>query len=88
MSGLVAGIMKNTDKINREILIETCGISNEDIFIVNWFSELLTPGYFLVVDHKKSSIVITIRGSFELKDAIPDLIAHKVEFLVKNIFFY
>eukprot|EP01091_Cochliopodium_minus_P010812 TRINITY_DN2953_c0_g1_i1.p1 TRINITY_DN2953_c0_g1~~TRINITY_DN2953_c0_g1_i1.p1 ORF type:complete len:554 (+),score=155.12 TRINITY_DN2953_c0_g1_i1:42-1703(+) len=81
LSGLISGFVSDTNKINKKIVMESVGINEEDILITKWNSELLTPGYYLAVDHNKKCIVVVIRGSFELKDAIPDLIGKKVEFL-------
>lgn len=81
MSGFFRGLFMNTNKINTEIICEKCDILNEDIIVASWHSQLMIPGYYLAVDHKKKAIVITVRGSFAIKDAIPDLIATKVNFL-------
>jgi hypothetical protein len=88
LSGLISGFVSKTSVINASIVCDYCGIKPEDILLACWESQLLTPGYFLALDHSKFSIVVCIRGSFQIKDAIPDLIAHKVEFMVFFIFLY
>jgi len=81
IGGFIKHIFKNKNNLNSYLTAQYCGISTNDIIVASWKSKLMTPGYFLAVDHKTQSIVLAIRGSFEIKDAIPDLIANKTEFL-------
>lgn len=79
--GLLKGFLKNTKKINKNIICETCDINQKDIVVASWRGQLFIPGYFVAIDHKTKSIVIAIRGSFELKDAIIDLTADQIDLL-------
>jgi hypothetical protein len=44
-------------------------------------SRLHMPGHFLAVDHSTKSVVLAVRGTFSVKDAITDLVCDSVDFL-------
>jgi hypothetical protein len=60
---------------NRNCLVEHTGISKNDIFLERWTSgNTFSPGHFAVVDHAKKAVVLAIRGTFHLRDALTDLV--------------
>ena len=83
-SGLIKGIFGNTTNINKDIICNTCDIEPDDIVISSWHGKLFIPGYFIALDHKHNTIVVAIRGSFELKDAIIDLTADYTDLFDKK----
>lgn len=42
----------------------------------------ISLGYFLAVDHSTNSIVLSIRGTFHMRDALTDMVASYVPFKV------
>eukprot|EP01083_Nonionella_stella_P269138 910322_1 len=62
-------------------LLKTCfNISNNDIIIDNcslkldnWKSKTHQPSFYLIIDHNKNKIVLSIRGTSSLADVITDL---------------
>ena len=63
------------DPMNRKALCEHTGIKEEDIKVAKWTSSDYHPAHYIAVDHKTTSIIISVRGSFHVKDALVDLIA-------------
>jgi hypothetical protein len=45
-----------------------------------WTSSGFHPAHYLAVDHRSESIVLAIRGTFHIKDALTDLVALPVDF--------
>ena len=80
LGGLIDGLFGNTLVNNEKVLCESCMIQTEDIIVASWHGKLFTPGYYIALDHSSKSIVVAIRGSFELRDAIIDLTAESVNF--------
>lgn len=60
-------------RTNEAFLIEQTGIKAEDILRADFSSSLKHPGFVLCVDHKLKSVMLVIRGSSALSDAITDL---------------
>lgn len=50
-------------------------IKENDLFYINFHNEIYETPFIAVVDHVTSSIVVAIRGSMSLKDAMTDLCA-------------
>lgn len=65
----------NGDIMNNKALCEHTGIHEDDIIATKWTSSDYHPAHYIALDHSTNSIVIAIRGSFHVKDALVDLIA-------------
>lgn len=71
-----------------QVLIEHTGISKEDIIQERWVTlNTFSPGHYMVVNHERKSIVLTFRGTFDVRDAFTDLVAHYVPFKVSEHFY-
>ena len=59
------------------------GVSEEDILMVHFTDDDggHCPKFLFFVDHQSRSLVLAIRGTFSLKDAILDAVAEEVPFL-------
>eukprot|EP01119_Soliformovum_irregulare_P019635 TRINITY_DN6267_c0_g1_i2.p1 TRINITY_DN6267_c0_g1~~TRINITY_DN6267_c0_g1_i2.p1 ORF type:complete len:451 (+),score=131.58 TRINITY_DN6267_c0_g1_i2:692-2044(+) len=72
--GFVSGI--STKNINRRILVEHTSIGDGDIIQERWTTNnTFSPGHYIAVDHSTKSVVLAIRGTFHIKDALTDLVA-------------
>lgn len=56
----------------------------EDVLFYQFESKLYKPAHLMAVDHRTRSVVLAIRGSFELKDALTDVVAVYQEFQCSN----
>ena len=61
--------------MNEQALCEHTGVAQEDIVLAKWTSSDYNPAHYMCIDHSTQSIIIAIRGSFHIKDALIDLIA-------------
>ena len=76
---LVHGFLTG-DVMNNRALCEHTGIQEEDIVTTKWTSSDYHPAHYIAIDHSTLSIVIAIRGSFHVKDALVDLVAAATPF--------
>jgi len=70
--GIKEGILGG--ETNIKVLLEYTGIKREDIIDVSWSSKHFSPGHVLVIDHSTRSVVLAIRGTFNTKDTLTDLV--------------
>jgi sn1-specific diacylglycerol lipase len=61
-------------------------INDCDLVYANFQNELFLVPFCIVIDHAKKTIVITIRGTLSLRDAITDLTAECEYFNVNDLF--
>jgi sn1-specific diacylglycerol lipase len=61
-------------------------INDCDLIYANFQNELFMVPFCIVVDHMKKTIVITIRGTLSLRDALTDLTAECEYFDVNDLF--
>ncbi|CAI8015199.1 Diacylglycerol lipase-beta, partial [Geodia barretti] len=50
-------------------------VTDTDIVFVSFASEVFCPAFYVVVDHSQKTVVVVIRGTFSIKDALTDLSA-------------
>ena len=66
-------------KSTKKLLISAFNIESKDIIIDNCTNSLIIansthqPSFYLCVDHNKSKIVVSIRGSSSIADALTDV---------------
>lgn len=73
-NGLFKGLVSG-ESINPQIVAAKTGIKEEDLITTQWESKDFNPGHYMAYDHSRQSIVIAIRGTFHLRDALTDLVA-------------
>ena len=69
---------------SREKIAKNLGVSTDAILMVHFTDDDdggHCPKFILFFDHVVKSIVLSIRGTFSLKDAVLDAVAEEVEFL-------
>eukprot|EP01090_Pellita_catalonica_P017196 TRINITY_DN5131_c0_g1_i1.p1 TRINITY_DN5131_c0_g1~~TRINITY_DN5131_c0_g1_i1.p1 ORF type:complete len:512 (+),score=111.68 TRINITY_DN5131_c0_g1_i1:29-1537(+) len=71
----------NGDDIQPEVFAEHSGIEVEDILSQQWTSNLFDPGHVVAYAHRRKTIVVTIRGTFHLRDALVDMVGRYEPFL-------
>lgn len=79
-SVLAQGFAKG-DAINDAALCQHCGVEPSDIIATKWTSSDYQPAHFIAIDHATRAIVLSIRGTFHVKDALTDLVASASPFL-------
>eukprot|EP00899_Mesostigma_viride_P019601 jgi/Mesvir1/27642/Mv07372-RA.1 len=57
------------------------GISRRDILSARWASERFLPGGYVAVDHDNKWVVLAVRGSLHITDALTNVHAKSVPFL-------
>lgn len=73
-NGFVKGLVSG-DSINPQIVAAKTGIKEEDLITTQWDSQDFNPGHYMAYDHSRKNVVIAIRGTFHLRDALTDLVA-------------
>ena len=76
---IAKGFSENTN-LDRKIVCDVTGIKEQDLITSCFVSHLYRPGYFIAIDHSTKTIVIAVRGTFHVRDALTDLIAHYEKF--------
>lgn len=69
---------------SNEKIAKNLGVSTDSILMVHFTDDDdggHCPKFILFFDHVVNSIVLSIRGTFSLKDAVLDAVAEEVEFL-------
>ena len=51
------------------------GLDEDDIIYVSFSNKIYEIPFYVVVDHNMCSVIIAIRGTLSLKDALTDLTA-------------
>jgi len=77
--GILDGVWHGS-KLDREVICKHTGIEDKDVLTVSWVSEYFRPGYFIAMDHSHRAIVLVVRGTFHIRDAFTDLVAHSDKF--------
>jgi hypothetical protein len=57
----------------KQFVCEVCKIDRKDIILTSWNSSISQPGFYLAYDHASKSIILAIRGSSRIVDAVTDL---------------
>jgi len=79
--GIAVGA-KEGDKANVTALCEHTHIKPEDILQAKWKSEVVfSNGHYIALDHRTKSIVVALRGTFHVRDAIVDVCGRNEPFL-------
>lgn len=65
----------NCCRCNTSAIRKTTGIHQDDIIYASFHNEIYETPFFLCVDREQQTIVIAVRGTLSLKDAITDLTA-------------
>jgi len=73
------------DSENNKALCEHTGIAPEDIIATKWTSSDYHPAHFIAVDHSTNAVVLSIRGTFHVKDAMADLVANPTKFMSGHV---
>jgi len=70
--GIASGTV-NSDRTDLECLLKHTGLTKDDILIACWTSDLFNPGHYVAYLHSSQEIIIAIRGTFHIHDALIDL---------------
>jgi sn1-specific diacylglycerol lipase len=73
---IIDGGNSKNRKNNLEIFKSITNLKDEDIIYVNFHNKLFLVPFCVVVDHEKKCVVIAIRGTLSLSDALIDLTAN------------
>ncbi|ELR14039.1 lipase [Acanthamoeba castellanii str. Neff] len=73
-NGLFKGLISG-DSVNPQIVAAKTGIDEADLITTQWDSKDFNPGHYMAYDHSRKTVVIAIRGTFHLRDALTDLVA-------------
>ena len=58
----------------RRVIVERTGIKDQDVLLQHLReSQTFVPGHFVAIDHQHKSLVICVRGTFSVQDALVDL---------------
>jgi hypothetical protein len=77
----VAEITKGTYAGSKEELLKRCLLKPENVIAMQWMSTITRPAYFIAIDDRRlNAVVLAIRGTASLKDALTDLAATVDEF--------
>ncbi|CAM9236624.1 unnamed protein product, partial [Scytosiphon promiscuus] len=70
-------------ELNTWCISKHCGISAKDIVKSNLLEdrELHMPAYMLAVDHATKTVVLSVRGTFSMKDTVTDLVCDSADFM-------
>jgi len=60
---------------NFSALKDTVKVENGDLLYTSFRNNVFQTPFFVAIDHSTNSIVIAIRGTMSLRDAITDLMA-------------
>lgn len=60
---------------NFSALKYTVKVENRDLLYISFRNNVFQTPFFVAIDHSTSSIVIAIRGTMSLRDAVTDLMA-------------
>eukprot|EP01116_Phalansterium_solitarium_P023740 TRINITY_DN8471_c0_g1_i1.p1 TRINITY_DN8471_c0_g1~~TRINITY_DN8471_c0_g1_i1.p1 ORF type:complete len:550 (+),score=46.18 TRINITY_DN8471_c0_g1_i1:118-1767(+) len=72
--GFLEGI-KLSDETNLKILLEHTGVRPEDVLYTRWTSgSTFQPGHYMLLDHTSRNVVVAVRGTFHVRDALADLV--------------
>jgi sn1-specific diacylglycerol lipase len=65
---------------NTSAILHQTGLDRDEIIHVTYHNKAYEPPYFVAVDKEKQSIIISIRGTMSVSDALTDLTANPEEF--------
>jgi hypothetical protein len=60
---------------DKETLARRTGIADEDVVFAQWTSQTHKPAFFIVRDHERQNVVLTVRGTLNAPDLLTDLCA-------------
>ena len=58
----------------------TGDVTEADVLVAEWESSTFAPGFLVVLDHRSAAIVVAIRGSHRVQDALTDLVCEHASF--------
>jgi pimeloyl-ACP methyl ester carboxylesterase len=73
------------DASSLESLLKHTRIAPEDVLEVNWKSEPFSPGHYVAYDRELRSVVVSIRGTWGVKDSVTDLVAFGMPFAFAGV---
>jgi hypothetical protein len=88
--GIASGT-KDSDRTNMDCLLKHTGLKEEDILAVSWTSDNFNPGHYVALNHASKDIILAIRGTFHVHDALTDLTGRNEPFMVnirQHIYLY
>jgi sn1-specific diacylglycerol lipase len=59
--------------------------NDDDVLLTSFENQVLMPAFYVAVDHSTNSVVVAIRGSMSLHDAITDVVAQPKALIVTDI---
>ncbi|KAK2160528.1 hypothetical protein LSH36_131g02023 [Paralvinella palmiformis] len=65
----------NCCNCNTAAIIKTTGINEQDIVYATYYNRIYQIPFFVALDHTEEAVVISIRGTLSLRDAVTDLSA-------------
>jgi hypothetical protein len=74
------GSLTDSEAANIEALLDHVNLERSDLICFQFQSALYDPGHFVALDHAEESIVVSIRGSFSVRDCLTDFVANAVPF--------
>jgi hypothetical protein len=72
----------DSDHGNASAAISRVKVDQKDLLFYQFESGLYKPAHLMAVDHRSKSIVLAIRGSFAIEDALTDVVAHSERFAI------
>lgn len=63
----------NCCQCNTAVLKQMTGLSDEDLIYVSYHNRVFEVPFFIAVDHQTCSVVVAVRGTLSLTDALTDL---------------
>ncbi|XP_051878477.1 diacylglycerol lipase-beta [Pristis pectinata] len=57
-------------------MLQTTGLQYRDFIHISWHNKIYEIPFFVALDHKKEAVVVAVRGTLSLEDALTDLCAH------------
>jgi len=76
---IVKGITDN-DATSTQIILDHLRIKKEDILETKWINDQYVPAHFIAYDHSIKSIILSIRGTLSIRDALTDMVVRYEEF--------
>jgi len=69
---------------NEETLSKHTNIPQEDIIFAEWFGSIFRPAFYVAVDRKHKSIIVSIRGTSSFMDFMTDLCCFYVPYVAEE----
>eukprot|EP01105_Mastigella_eilhardi_P002008 TRINITY_DN1242_c0_g2_i1.p1 TRINITY_DN1242_c0_g2~~TRINITY_DN1242_c0_g2_i1.p1 ORF type:complete len:607 (+),score=169.47 TRINITY_DN1242_c0_g2_i1:7-1827(+) len=76
----LSSLLSDDHDATLEALRRHTGLRAEDILDAQWRSSAFCPGHYVALDHERALIVVSVRGTWGIRDTIADLLASSVKF--------